>query len=69
MTNRLFFAAVIVALLLAAAKETVFGQTVEQRLGGTIGAVMVENARLSAELDAAKQTIAKLQAQPCQDKP
>ena len=36
---------------------------VEQRLVNTISALIFENARLSAELDTAKQTIAKLQAE------
>lgn len=54
--------AVITALLLAAAEKTC-AQTVEQRLGGTLGALIVENARLATELDAAKQTIAQLRAE------
>jgi hypothetical protein len=35
---------------------------VEQRLVNAISALIYENARLAAELDTAKQTIAKLQA-------
>jgi len=34
--------------------------SVEQRLGGSIAALVVENARLAAELETARQTIEKL---------
>jgi hypothetical protein len=71
MTRPLFITtAVIAALLLAAANKTVFGQLAgqqlaspEQRLGITIGALYVENARLASELDKAKQTIEQLQSE------
>lgn len=60
--------AVIAALLLTAAGKTVFGQTVEQRLGATIAALIVENARLATELEAAKQALAKLHAEKQENK-
>jgi hypothetical protein len=44
------------------------GPTVEQRLGSTIAALIVENARLATELENAKQMIAKLQADQAKDK-
>ena len=44
------------------------GPTVEQRLGSTIAALIVENARLATELENAKQMIAKMQADQAKDK-
>jgi hypothetical protein len=44
------------------------GPTVEQRLGSTIAALIVENARLASELENARATIAKLQADQAKDK-
>ena len=37
--------------------------SVEQRLGSTIAALIVENARLATELDNAKQLIMRLQTE------
>lgn len=50
----------VICLLLLATPAA--SQTVEQRLGATIAALIVENARLATELEAAKQMIVKLQA-------
>lgn len=63
MTRPLFIATAVVAALLLAAVEKSCAQTVEQRLGATIAALIVENARLATELEAAKQAIAKLHAE------
>jgi hypothetical protein len=42
--------------------------TTEQRLGSTIAALIVENARLATELEKAREMIAKLQADQAKDK-
>ncbi len=58
--------AFLLLLVVAATVVPVSAQqspTIEQRLGATIGSLIVENSRLAIELDAAKQTIAKLQAE------
>jgi hypothetical protein len=39
------------------------GPTVEQRLGSTIAALIVENARLATELENARQHVMKLQSE------
>jgi hypothetical protein len=44
------------------------GPTIEQRLGSTIAALIVENARLATELEKAREMIAKLQADQAKDK-
>jgi hypothetical protein len=50
------------------AQQQPTGPTVEQRLGSTIAALIVENARLASELENAKQMIAKMQADQAKDK-
>jgi hypothetical protein len=44
------------------------GPTVEQRLGSTIAALIVENARLATELENARAMIARMQADQAKDK-
>ena len=55
--------AVLFLLLLttASAQQAQQPSPVEQRLGATIGALIVENSRLVIELDAAKRLIEQLQ--------
>ena len=43
--------------------------SVEQRLGGSIAALVVENARLAAELETARQTIEKLKEELARKNP
>jgi len=64
---------IVAAILIVACATMAFAQQapnpIEQRLAGVIASLMIENARLAVELDAARQTIAQLQQAQLPPKP